>query len=65
MEQRDFIPHQQTKAVCDTFVRQRGQMCVRLIDGNISLEELEIGLEECIEARQSGHETLSFLELKG
>lgn len=35
MEQRKFITHQQTKAVCDTFVRQRGQMCVRLIDGNI------------------------------
>lgn len=44
MEQRDFIPHQQAKAVCDTFVRQRGQTCVWLIDGNILLEELETGL---------------------
>lgn len=44
MEQRDFIPHQQAKAVCDTTVRQRGPTCVHLIDGNILLEEFEIGL---------------------
>lgn len=43
MEQRDFILHHQTKAVCDTFIRRRGPHACALIDGNILLEELEIG----------------------
>lgn len=39
MEQKDFFP----RKLLD-IVRQRGQICLWLIDGNILLEELEIGL---------------------